>query len=87
MSHVEVLNRLYRYGYMIAGSGRWVSLMLKRPKKKGAKKMQTPIAIPNRAQDEDEDKYEGSDTEYSDNESVSDAPLHYIRPLMSRTGC
>ena len=68
-------------------SGSEVGKRVSKSKKKGAKKMQTPIAIPNRAQDEDEDKYEGSDTEYSDNEGVSDAPLHYIRPLMSRTGC
>lgn len=50
---------------MIPGNGRWVSLMLKRPKKKGAKqKMQKSVAASKQVQDEVEDDFEGSETEY-----------------------
>ena len=51
---------------MIAGNGRWVSLMLKRPKQKGAKRKPKPVLI--QAQDEDEDELAGSDTEYGGDE-------------------
>ena len=40
------LNEISRYGYQVAGNGRWISLALKRPKKKntgGARKAKKPI--------------------------------------------
>lgn len=51
------------YGHQIAGNGRWISMMLKRPKK-GAKK-QKPTPQPLRAQSDDEDYGADSDTESS----------------------
>ncbi|KZT01046.1 galactose oxidase [Laetiporus sulphureus 93-53] len=54
------------YGYQIAGNGRWVSMMLKQPKKKGGAnaKKQKPALAPVRAPSGDEDE-SNSDAELS----------------------
>lgn len=57
MSDLDV----YSYGYQITGNGRWISMMLKRPKKKGGmatKKKSTPVAPvqPTYSDDDDDDE-------------------------------
>ncbi|PVF93896.1 galactose oxidase [Serendipita vermifera] len=55
------------YGYQTSGNGRWISLALKRPKKKGqpSKKKKATIAAPAVVEDNDAQKYED---EYEENE-------------------
>ena len=38
-----LLNRIHRYGYQIAGNGRWVSLTLRKPKKAGGNSKKTKM--------------------------------------------
>jgi hypothetical protein len=54
------------YGYQTTGNGRWISMMLKKPKKKGGqrKKSAAPAPRPASPSDgEDDDDSEGSDIE------------------------
>ena len=60
---------LGRYGYQIAGNGRWVSMALKRPKKKGGQKPKKVAPQPKKYvpdEDSESEMLEGDD--YSDQE-------------------
>ncbi|KZT70021.1 galactose oxidase [Daedalea quercina L-15889] len=60
------------YGYQITGNGRWVSMMLKRPKKQGgAARKQKPMAASSRVQGDIEEDEIGSDTEYGGGDESS----------------
>lgn len=64
----------HRYGYQIAGNGRWLSLVLRKPKKNkatGKKAKQAPVR-PGRGSDEDENEgeYGISDGEADNGSSV-----------------
>ena len=54
-------SHVYRNGYQGAGNGKWVSMMLKTPKKKGGKRKKDRMR-----QDDDED--EDEDDEDSDDD-------------------
>ncbi|PIL23074.1 hypothetical protein GSI_14382 [Ganoderma sinense ZZ0214-1] len=54
------------YGYQIAGNGRWVSMMLKRPKKKGGAQKKKVAQQPQRGPDPDEEEEELDEGEYED---------------------
>ncbi|KAI9062066.1 galactose oxidase [Trametes sanguinea] len=60
------------YGYQITGNGRWVSMNLKRPKKKGAQKKKAVPAQPARPPSDEEDDY--SDEERSGDEQDGEKP-------------
>ncbi|KAI0641395.1 hypothetical protein C8Q79DRAFT_307877 [Trametes meyenii] len=48
------------YGYQITGNGRWVSMHLKRPKKKGGLQKKKAVVQPTRPESEDEYDYDGA---------------------------
>lgn len=59
-----ILIRIYsRYGYQIAGNGRWVSMALKRPKKKGGQKPKKAAPQPKKyiPSDDDDDSETGGE--------------------------
>ncbi|KAG6811499.1 hypothetical protein H0H92_007147 [Tricholoma furcatifolium] len=73
--HEETLESVFwndLYGYQIPGKGRWVSMTLKRPKKKSGtqRKKKAPVPQPRRGRDEDED----SDGDEDDDEDDEDGP-------------
>ncbi|RPD60274.1 galactose oxidase [Lentinus tigrinus ALCF2SS1-7] len=67
------------YGYQIAGNGRWVSMLLKKPKKKGGapkKKAAVQDTRPGPESDEEDfDDTEGSDDEDGDTNVAEKKPL------------
>lgn len=69
------LNEISRYGYQLAGNGRWISLALKRPKKKisggarKAKKVIQQVEAADTAMDED-DRLEEEDGPEADTTMV-----------------
>ncbi|KAL7277101.1 hypothetical protein ACG7TL_008946 [Trametes sanguinea] len=66
------------YGYQITGNGRWVSMNLKRPKKKGAqKKRAAPVQSARPVSDED--GYDDEDVS-DDDEQEGDKPTKPSRP-------
>lgn len=58
-----------------------MSLMLKRPKQKGAKKRQKLVAV-SQVQDEDEDGFEGSDTEYGSGDEDHVRPIQFWKQVV-----
>ena len=77
---IPIRHSFARFGYQLIGNGRWVSLTLRKPKKKGgAKKKQAPQAQAQRRAREDDD--EGERDSLSDDEDDHDG-----EPKV-RTGC
>lgn len=58
------------YGYQTAGNGRWISLMLKRPKKKGGAKKAKRKQADAAPRDSDDEKEQGD--EHSEGEEAND---------------
>ncbi|KAJ8486932.1 hypothetical protein ONZ51_g4512 [Trametes cubensis] len=60
------------YGYQITGNGRWVSMNLKRPKKKGGAQKKKVVAQPTRPESDEEDY--GNEGEGDEDEDDNDKP-------------
>lgn len=72
--HEETLESVFHndlYGYQLSGSGRWVSLLLKKPKQEKGKKKKAAQSVPVK-QKVDSD-YEG----YEDEDEVGDPIMAY----------
>jgi len=75
--HEETLESVFHndlYGYQMSGNGRWVSLLLKRPRQeKGRKKKATQSMPVKRKVERDDSDYEG----YEDEDEVGDLIMVY----------
>lgn len=95
-SYYHLLCSLHRYGYQVAGNGRWVSLALKKPKKKApggrkAKKAVEPIVSATRRDEtiegEDDDEEVQGDGEDDDEVGLllqSGTNSHFNASIISR---
>lgn len=76
--HEETLESVFHndlYGYQISGNGRWVSMLLKKPKQEKGKKKKTTQNVPVTNKVE----REGSDSEeYEDEDEVRDLIMVYL---------
>ena len=72
-----VLIEFGRYGYQITGNGRWVSMALKRPKKKGGQKPKKVAPQPKKYTTDDDDDESGmlEGEDYSDHEVTIRLPF------------
>jgi hypothetical protein len=72
--HEETLESVFHndlYGYQMSGNGRWVSLLLKKPKQEKGKKKKAAQNVPVKQKVEREDSdYEG----YEDEDEVNSIP-------------
>ena len=72
--HEETLESVFHndlYGYQSSGNGRWVSMLLKKPKQEKGKKKKVPV--PQKVEREGSD-YEG----YEDEEEVINLLVYFV---------
>ena len=84
--HEETLESVFHndlYGYQTSGNGRWVSMLLKKPKQEKGKKKKAGQAVPVKQKAEREDgDYEQSD---GDDEVGSRAMAYSFRLIVDST--
>lgn len=80
MSHINLIpdqkilyTWYYSFGYQITGNGKWVSLMLKRPKKKGGAASKKEVGLPARSAYGGHDYGDESDDNGRDTDNEQDA--------------
>lgn len=69
-----------RNGYQISGNGRWFSMALKKPKKKGGVKKKPTMPQSSQREVRQEDRNDDSDDEQG--ESISDDEVSFLDPAL-----